>query len=282
MEKFTTVGETAIHYSDNERPGPVLVLLHGYLESLEVWDEFAGQLGKTGYRVITLDLPGHGISEVMGETHTMDFLAETVKQLLDKLGVSKVALIGHSMGGYAALAFAKLYPETLNALVLFHSTPDADSEEKKADRLREIEIVKAGRKEMLSRILPGTRFASENRKKLTDEIDALGLQVMLTEDEGIIAILNGMMQRVDMNPMLKELKVPQLFIFGRFDELIPVEKAEALIAKNPQAQVAWLEHSGHMGFLEEPVRSLEIIEAFIPIEKDVDQSTDRSDQEPRG
>ncbi len=274
MEKFTMVGSTAVHYTDNERPGPVLVLLHGYLESLEVWDEFAGQLGRAGYRVVTLDLPGHGISEVLGETHAMTLLAEVTARLLDKLGIPKATLVGHSMGGYVALAFAKEFPEKLHSLVLFHSSPDPDTEEKKADRRREIEIVKAGRKEMLSRMLPGTRFAPENRKRLADEIDALALQVMLTEDEGIVALLNGMMERQDMNAMLLDLRVPQLFIFGRYDEVIPPEKGESIAARNPQAQVAWLEHSGHMGFLEEPAESLKIIEGFVPLSKQNSGETD--------
>jgi pimeloyl-ACP methyl ester carboxylesterase len=189
-------------------------------------------------------------------------------RLLDKLCIPRATLVGHSMGGYVALAFAGEFPERLDALVLFHSSPDPDTPEKTADRLREIEIVKAGRKEMLSRLLPGARFAPENRKRLADEIDALALQVMLTEDEGITALLGGMMQRQDMNPMLQKLDVPQLFIFGRHDELIPPEKAESLAARHPQARTAWLEHSGHMGFLEEPAESLKILEAFIPTAKE--------------
>ena len=267
MEKFTSLGETAVHYSDIERGEKTLVLLHGYMESLEVWDEFAGQLGKAGYRVVSLDLPGHGISEVVGETHSMDFLAGIVMRLLEKLGIPKATLVGHSMGGYVALAFAERYPQMLDGLALFHATPDADSEAKKEDRRREIEIVKSGRKELLSRLLPEKRYAPENRKRMREEIEAGALQVMLTEDEGIIALLNGMMERKNQNAMLAGLDVPQLFIFGRHDELIPTEKAEAVIEKNPQAQVVWLEHSGHMGFLEEPARSLEIIEAFAPIPK---------------
>ncbi|MDL2230603.1 alpha/beta hydrolase [Alistipes sp. OttesenSCG-928-L06] len=265
MEKFTSLDDTAVHYMDIERGDRVLVLLHGYLESLEVWDELAGQLGKVGYRVISLDLPGHGISEVIGETHSMEFLAGIVAQLLDKLNVPKVTVIGHSMGGYVALAFAELYPDKLDGIVLFHATPDADSDEKKADRRREIEIVRAGRKEMLSRTLPGKRYAAENRKRMTEEIDAGALQVMLTEDEGIVALLNGMAERKDRNEVLQKLNVPELFIFGRHDELISPEKAEAVIAKNPQAKVAWLERSGHMGFLEEPAATLQMIEEFVPL-----------------
>lgn len=85
----------------------------------------------------------------------------------------------------------------------------------------------------------------------------------MNDSEGIVAVLNGLIQRVDQHEMMRKLKVPQLFIFGREDEFIPVEAAEQIIAAQPQAQIAWLEHSGHMGFYEEPGRVLEILEQFI-------------------
>ena len=264
MGKFTSLGSTAVHYSDSERGSRVLVLLHGYLESLDIWDDFAGLLAHAGYRTVSLDLPGHGISEVVGTSHSMEFLADITAQLLNKLGIAKATLIGHSMGGYVAAAFAELYPEKLEGLVIFHSSPDADSDEKQADRLREIAVIEAGRKELLSRTLPGKRYAAENRRKMDEEIEASALQVMLTEDEGIIALLRGMGERKDRNEVLQNLAVPQLFIFGRHDELIPSELAEAIIARHPRAKVAWLEHSGHMGFIEEPSESLRIIQEFIP------------------
>ncbi len=257
------VGDVAVHYRDNCRGEKTVVLLHGYLESLDVWDEFAGQLGKFGYRVIALDLPGHGISEVVGEIHTMEFLADVVRGLVEKAGVGKFTLAGHSMGGYAALAFAKKYPDSLEGLILFHSTPDADTPEKKENRLREIEIVRSGRKEMLARTNPAKGFSPDHRKKFEEEIDGLALQVMLTEDDGIVALLRGMMEREDMNDMLRNLPVPQLFIFGCKDLYIPVESARKIGEAHPQAAVCWLPESGHMGFVEEPEKSLEAFIGFI-------------------
>lgn len=257
------IGDLALHYTDSQQEGKTILLLHGYLESLEVWDEFAKLLRKAGYRVVALDLPGHGISEVVGETHSMEFLAATVTQLMEKIDVEKATVIGHSMGGYVALALAAAYPGKLDGLVLFHSTPNPDSDEKKADRKREIEIIRAGKKELLSKTSPEKGFARENRLRFKDEIEDLGLQVMLTEDDGIVALLNGMMERKDMNDMLHGLKVPQLLIFGEKDEYITRPVAEEVICRQPQAQVAWLANSGHMGFIEEPEKSLEIIENFV-------------------
>ncbi|MCC8087857.1 MAG: alpha/beta hydrolase [Rikenellaceae bacterium] len=263
MGKFVMTGKTALHYKDSEGCGRPVLLLHGYMESLDVWDDFSEILAKKGYRVVSLDLPGHGISEVLEEVHSMDLLAGVCEGLLIKLGIEEADIVGHSMGGYVALALAKNCPQRIRSLVLFSSTPNADTEEKKQNREREIEIVRSGRKEMLSGILPGKGFAPDNRKKLKDTIDELALQVMLTEDEGIVAILKGMMAREDMNGMLKELDKPQLFVFGGQDEYIPKEVAEKVAENNPQAKVAWLADSGHNGFLEQPEESAVILDEFF-------------------
>lgn len=105
-------------------------------------------------RVVTLDLPGHGISEVRGECHSMEYLADVVRDALQALGIARCTLVGHSMGGYVALAFCERHPEMLDGLVLFSSTPNADTEEKRENRRREIALVRAGKKEQLARVAP--------------------------------------------------------------------------------------------------------------------------------
>lgn len=123
---------------------------------------------------------------------------------------------------------------------------------RKKNRLREIKLVEAGKKDALARVAPEAGFAPENRPRMRDEIEDLVEQVFVTEDEGIAALLRGMIERPDRNEMLRRSAVRRLFIFGKHDGYIPLEKAEALAAAHPQARIAWLEHSGHMGFLEEP------------------------------
>lgn len=127
MEKFVMAGDTAVRYRDVGIGDRAILLIHGYLCSLEVWDDFAGMLGKE-YRVISFDVPGHGISEVKGEIHTMEFIADTIAALLQKIEVEKVDVVGHSMGGYIALAFAKKYEQMCSSIALFHSHPNCDSE----------------------------------------------------------------------------------------------------------------------------------------------------------
>lgn len=264
-EKFIMAGSTPLHLCDSEQGEKCIVLLHGYLESMLVWEDFIPLLYKQ-VRVVTLDLPGHGISVVTGECHTMEYLADVVAEAMTTLGVERFTVVGHSMGGYVALALAERHAERLEGVVLLSSTPNPDTEEKRENRRREIALVKSGKKEMLARVAPAAGFAESNRKRLKDYIDDLTEQVHVTEDEGIVALLNGMIERKDQNQMLQTSTVRQLFILGRKDGYIVPEVAEQLIANHPQAEVVWLDESGHMGFIEEPERTAEALLNFVGIE----------------
>lgn len=255
-------GSTALHIADSGEGDRCVVLLHGYLESMYVWDDFVPLLTPS-VRVITLDIPGHGVSEVKGEVHTMEMMAEVVRDMLDSLGIERATLVGHSMGGYVALAFCAAYPERLDGVVLLSSSPYPDDEVKRENRRREITLVRAGKKDVLARVAPENGFAEMNRRRLKDYIDDLVEQVHITEDEGIVALLGGMIARSDRNEMLRASSVPQLFLLGRHDNYIPQEAALRIVEANPQAEVVWLENSGHMGFIEEPERTADAILDFV-------------------
>jgi len=251
VEKFIMAGDTALHVCDSEKGEKCVLLLHGYLENMLVWEEFIPLIYKS-VRVITVDIPGHGISEVKGEVHTMDYLADVIVGAMDSLGVDRACIVGHSMGGYVALDICERYADRVSGIVLLHSTPNADSEEKRANREREIALVKAGKKELLAKTAPEAGFAAENRKRYASVIEDLGEIVHLTEDGGIVALLGGMIERRDQNDMLKRTSIPQLFILGRKDGYIVESVAQTMIETHPQAKVAWMENSGHMSFIEEP------------------------------
>ena len=261
-EKFIMAGDTALHVADSDRGERCVVLVHGYLESMYVWDDFVPLL-TPHVRVVTVDVPGHGVSQVLGEVHTMEMMADVLHGMLDALGIGRATFVGHSMGGYISLAFCAKYPERMDGLVLLSSSPCPDDETKRENRRREIALVRAGKKDVLAHVAPETGFAVQNRERLKDYIDDLVEQVHVTEDEGIVALLGGMIARVDQNAMLRASRVPQLFILGRHDNYIPVEAAERFVADNPQAQVVWLEASGHMGFIEEPERCAAAILGFV-------------------
>lgn len=251
IEKFIMAGDTPLHIADTERGDRCVVLLHGYLESMIVWDEFVDLL-KDKVRVVTLDLPGHGISNVIGEVHTMEYLAKCVGDAMAALGIEHYSVVGHSMGGYVSLAMLDNYRDHIDSIVLLSSTTSADSQEKCDRRRREIELIKAGKKNTLARLVPHAGFAPENVKRLADYVEDIGELILMTEDEGVIAILGGMIERKSRGEDLLKSGIAHMFIFGRHDYYIPVEVAQEMIDADPTARVVWLEHSGHMGFIEEP------------------------------
>ena len=131
---------TSIAFTDTGK-GTAIVLLHGFLENQSMWNALVPVLSQK-YRVITIDLLGHGQTEPMGYLQTMEDNADAVHEVLSSLRLRKAVFIGHSMGGYVALAYAELYPESVKGLVLLNSTAKEDSPERKTNRDRAIIAVK--------------------------------------------------------------------------------------------------------------------------------------------
>jgi pimeloyl-ACP methyl ester carboxylesterase len=261
MNKFFKYGKGKIRYTDKGR-GNAVILVHGYLETLEIWDSFSRKLaGK--YRVISIDLPGHGGSDLIAETQTMELMAEAIKELISGTGLKKVFLTGHSLGGYIVLAFADLYPEMLYGYCLFHSHPFADVPETIEKREREIALVKAGGKDLMYPENVVKMFATVNLQKFSAELQRSGEIASTISGEGIVAVLKGMMKRPSRLEVMQSGKVPCLWILGAMDNHINCELARARVKLPTNAQLAILKNSGHMGFVEEEKESLEIINSFI-------------------
>ena len=238
--------------------GEVLFFLHGYLETKEIWSDFA-LLFEKKFRIITLDIPGHGASEVWGKVHTMDDIASLVLYIIDHEKIDKIYLIGHSMGGYITLAFAELYRERLKGYCLFHSTCFSDPDEKKLNREREISLVRCGKKNQIINVNIPKGFANENLGRLQEKVKKAKEIARSCEDDGIVALLNGMMERPDRTHVLARADLPVLLIGGLKDNYISGEGYKSLADKAPHATFVFLKKSGHMGFIEEPGPSEEAV-----------------------
>jgi pimeloyl-ACP methyl ester carboxylesterase len=259
MIKYADFRQVKVRFSDKGK-GRVIVLLHGFLESLEIWEEFSAKLSKT-FRVISIDLPGHGKTPVIGYIHSMDLMAECAKAVMDSFGVRKYIVVGHSMGGYAALAFAELFPQHLAGLCIFHSTALPDSEEKKKDRDRVAEIVKKDHTKFVSDLIPKL-FAEENISLLKHEV-AKAKQIALdTPKEGIVAALKGMKERPSRELVLKNINCPVLFIIGKKDVLLAWDNLMLLTSLPKSSYNIVLEHAGHMGFYEAPEETFKAVRKF--------------------
>jgi pimeloyl-ACP methyl ester carboxylesterase len=240
--------------------GPAIALLHGFLESSAIWKNYIRKLSES-FRVIAPDLPGHGNSEAISGVHGMDLMAEAVRHVLNDAGAGPCLILGHSMGGYVALAFAEKYPRKVKGIVLFHSHAGADSPEAVANRDRTIEIVKKDHQGFIRNFIPGL-FDPANIGKLSKETEVLQTLALETPKEGIIAALEGMKQRPDRQHVLARSKVPVMFIIGKNDSRIPMEIIMPQTTLPEHSEVLLLDHVGHMGFLEAPAVTFRAVKGF--------------------
>ena len=234
-----------VFYSEKGSGKPV-ILLHGFLENSSMWNDLATQLSKE-HQVISIDLLGHGQTECLGYIHSMELMAEAVNAVLIHLKIEKATFVGHSMGGYVALAFAEKYSTKIEGLCLMNSTAQADNKERKLNRDRAIKVVKENYKAFVSMSIANL-FAPENRDKLLNDILQIKNEALKTPLQGIVAALEGMKIRKDRTKLFKTLPFKKLLIIGLKD---PVLDANSLKNHLQGSDVKIIEFSGgHMSHIE--------------------------------
>jgi pimeloyl-ACP methyl ester carboxylesterase len=248
MTGYAPFRQIQIRYSDTGH-GRAIVLIHGFPETMVIWDEFAVKLSRH-FRIITLDLPGHGETPPIGYQHSMELMAEAVKAVMDHLHLRRYVLVGHSMGGYVALAFAELFHDQVSGLCLFHSTPYSDSTEKKADRDKAIALVKEDTRHYVNDVVTGL-FAPEHRAAFKEDIRELKRIAQGISRQGIVNALQGMKERPKRDWVLQYADYPVLYILGKKDPIVPFQLVMDQTAQVKNAEVLVLEEAGHMGFIEE-------------------------------
>lgn len=238
-----------LHYTISGKGKP-LVLLHGFLGSSRLWGSFGQQLA-VKFKVIAVDLPGHGKSPHDPSNYSMEGMACRVKDILDKEGISRTTILGHSMGGYVALRFAGLYPDMMASLILLHSHPFADNEERILKRRQQIQLVQMGKKDLLIRFNTLDSFAPENKIRFRAEKSLMSEMARQTSDEAMTDVLKGMMERPDTTDVLRKPRFPILWILGAKDSQIDHTHILKKFRYTENLKITVLEHSGHLGFIEE-------------------------------
>jgi len=264
MTKYADFKQGKIRYTDSDSDcdakGRVVVFLHGFLESLEMW-RYYQNLPKH-IRKICIDLPGHGKSDNFGYVHSMELMAESVRAVLKQERILKVLIVGHSMGGYAGLAFAELYPDMMKGLVMYFSSASSDTKEKKANRNRAIKLVEKNPKTLVKNSIP-LLFAPHNIKKYRATIAVLIKRANTMGVQNIIASLGGMRDRNDREIVLKFAPYPVCFVAGELDPVLPVKMLikQSQIAEDSCLTV--LKKTGHMGFIENKKASFFAVKKFV-------------------
>jgi pimeloyl-ACP methyl ester carboxylesterase len=230
-----------------------LVFLHGLYENYAFWLDFAARFADEA-RTLTLDLPGHNAAAplALGEMFSMREMAEHTLEFMAALGIEKAAFIGHSMGGYLALEIARLRPERVAGVCLFHATPFADAPETRAARLKAMELIRSGGKAdvvetLLRRILRRETFAERPR-----EAEALRATLLEMNENGMIAALGAMMEREDASEVARNASFPILALLGDEDPIIPLEPMQELLRAVPRARAAIVPQTAHAGMIESP------------------------------
>ena len=236
---------TKISYSDSGI-GNTIVLLHGFLENKKMWLEYSNLFSEK-YRVVAIDLLGHGESDCLGYVHKMEDNAGAVNEVLEHLNIEKATIVGHSMGGYVGLAFAELYPEKIQKLVLLNSTSKEDSAEKKLNRTRAIKAVKQNYVNFVSLAIANL-FSENNRIRLAEEIEKVKTEALKTPLQGIIASQEGMKIRKDREELVRKKLFPILLILGKKDPVLNYEESLSQIEDTTVELVSF--EDGHMSQIE--------------------------------
>ena len=263
-----------------EGKGKPVVLLHGFGEDSHIWDEQIHFL-KEHCALIVPDLPGSGMSEMLDDSLKMtdegknavishpspvisitDY-ADCIKVILEQESIPSCMMIGHSMGGYIILAFAEMFPQLLSAFGFIHSTAFADSEEKKINRSKAIELMKEyGAYSFLKNSIPNL-FSSSFKEAYPDKIASLIEAGKQFSTEACIQYYRAMMNRPDRTHILTANPLPVLFVIGTEDVAVPLKDSMQQIKLPLNSYIHILEHVGHMGMWEATTQVNNFIWSFI-------------------
>jgi pimeloyl-ACP methyl ester carboxylesterase len=236
--------------------GPVLLFLHGFLGDSTVWD-WTIECLLVKYTCLSIDLPGHGRSEMHSSDYSFDSLALSILAILEIEELDEVHIIGHSMGGYAGLSLAKLIPSRVKSITLVNSTAYPDSSQKKIERDRASQVFDLNPKVYIKTAIKNLIYQA-NQSRLTDEVEELFQVALNLSVAGAKAALVAMRDRTSSVHFLKNSQLPVHLISGRYDTVCPLDKGIEQI-KGVNAKHSILENCGHMAFVEEPEELIKLI-----------------------
>jgi len=240
-----------------EGEGPAIVFLHGFLESLTMWDYLP--LKEIIGKKIFIDLPGHGKSELNStiDAPSLQFFADEVLTVLNHLQIDCFSVVGHSMGGYVALILKQQLPGC-EKVVLLNSNFWADSEQKKKDRVRMADIAFKAKRVLINESIPNL-FG--NPADFKEEIDKLKLEAMEMSPEAIAYASLAMRERTDYTNEVNSNLINYFIIHGENDRLIQLEDITS--KTKDHSQLYLIPNAGHMAHIESTNDVSEILNRIL-------------------
>ncbi len=244
---FLQHNQNTLAYYDQGQ-GPCLIFLHGFLEDSSIWQDIADCFTST-HRVICVDYFGHGKSQILQDNLTLSDISDTLFHLIDYLSIQKATIIGHSMGGYLALAFSQHYGDYIEQLILINSSALPDSIQKKVQRNRAIKLVE-NNKNTFVQLAIANLFTPDKKQLLSQKIALLLQQAKNTPSIAIISALKAMQHREDHSKTLHTATFPIIFILGQNDPLMNFSTTIEQLDQTPV--ILYSLAQGHMLPIEAP------------------------------
>lgn len=248
------------HSVEGPADAPPLVLLHALATCRDLW---LPQLPAwaTLFRVIRIDLPGHGQSPLIDGAATLAGFADEVAKVLDDLGIERAAFVGLSLGGMVAQAFALKYPQRCSALVLAHTSARTDAPVRELWKGRLEQLEKDGLPAQAEAIL-GRWFPPAFAEASPMTLQWIASQIRATSPEGYATAIRAI-QQLDHLDMLKNITAPTLVMAGEADMAAPPAAGALMTGQIANARLVVLPGVAHLGNVQAPVLFTETVGAFL-------------------
>jgi 3-oxoadipate enol-lactonase len=253
---------TISYYDEGEKHKPVLIFVHGFPFSKQMWIMQLLAL-RDDYRVIAYDIRGHGYADMGKVDFSIELFVSDLIGFMDALSIDKATICGLSMGGYIALNAIINHRERFTALILCDTNCIADSQEAKEKRIQTIENimekgVAAFANEMIKSLFHADSFATK-----TNEIETVRSMIVKTSEQSLSKTLVALSMRNETCSRIHEIKVPVLILVGEGDVITPPDAAMKMHEKITSSDLVILPLAGHVSNLENPTEFNHQINVFL-------------------
>jgi pimeloyl-ACP methyl ester carboxylesterase len=257
----TKINGMTLAFNDRGTGFPI-VFLHAFPLNRTMWAKQEDALSSQ-FRVITIDLRGHGESDAPLWHYSLDQAADDVHGLLDYLSIRQAVFVGLSMGGYILFAFHRKFADRVKGMVLADTRAQADTDEGKQVRFEMAQIAyKQGARAIADMMIPKLLSPAtiQTRPELVQHVRTMieGNQV-----SGIAGDLMAMAERPDSIPLLRRITCPAQIIVGELDLPTPPSDATLMAHRIPNAHLAIIPGAAHLSNLERPDLFNETVRSFV-------------------
>ena len=250
-----------VGYSDQGNGTP-LVFIHAFPLSKTMWQPQVDALKDT-YRVITIDLGGHGESDIVPWNDSLDDYAKDVIHLLDHLGIAQAVFVGLSMGGYTLFAIYRHYPDRVKAMVLADTRAQADSEEGKAGRASMAQVAFSDGAPAIADLMLPKLLSPSTIERHSQIVEQVRQMILQTSTGGIVVDLAAMAARLDSTDLLSTITCPTLIIVGENDVATPVSESQYMANRITGSILVTIPEAGHLSNFEQPAAFNGALRSFL-------------------